>query len=156
MAHYRLGAALAALAVAISCPAFAQIPPNETDLKAAFCLGVLNAYTPADSAKATTPEIARLEAETETKVLAARQRVQAYLMPRLQFIDQTSIFYAMAEGRRADEQAAAQFSKCQWDPASISALSNRNAKTLAEAMNKCMGAINDRIKSCYDPSFLPF
>lgn len=156
MASCRLGATIATLMAAIASPALAQVLPNDTDLKAAFCVGVLKNFSPIDPAKVRTPEIARLEAETDAKISALRQRLQAYLMPRMQFIDQTSIVFAMAEGQRAEDQAAAQWIKCQSDPASLSALSDRNAKAMTEAMNKCMGPISDRIKPCYDLSFLPF
>ena len=156
MASYRLRATIATLMAAIACPAFAQVLPNDTDLKAAFCVGVLKTNSPIDPTKATTPEIARHETETNAKLSATLHRLQSYLMPRMQFIDQTSILFAIAEGGRASDQATAQWIKCQSDPTSLSALSDRNAEAMTEAMNKCMGAIQDRIKPCYDPSFLPF
>lgn len=151
-----VGTAVAAIAVAITGPAIAQSAPTDTDLKAAFCIGVLKDYSPADTSTAKTPDIARLEAETNAKVVAARQRIQAYLVPRARFIDQTSIYYAIAEGVRANDQALARFKECQSDPASLSALAAKDAKALAEAMSRCQGNASERIRSCFDPSFLPF
>lgn len=151
-----IGTAVAAIAVAFTSPAMSQSAPSDTDLKAAFCAGVLKGYSPADTATAKTPDIARLEAETNAKVMAASQRIQAYLIPRGRFIDSTSIFYAIAEGVRANDQAAARFKECQSDPASLSALAAKDAKALTDAMNRCQSAVSERIKPCFDPSFLPF
>lgn len=149
--------ALAPIAV-IASPACAQALPNETDLKAAFCQGVLNSVQPGlqSTKPSLTPEIARLVADSAEKLVAAQQRLYSYLFPRAQFVDKTSLTFAMAEGGRAWHQAAKRFTECQSDPASLAALSARDAKALTAAMEKCNGAARDRIKPCFDPSFLPF
>ena len=144
--------------LACSGGAAAQMSPNETDLKAAFCAGVLKSSVEG-SAKwkpSTDPTIADLEKRIKEQMFAAQQRVLAYLMPRMQFVDQTSLIFALTEGKRASEQNVARWIECQTDSDSLAALSARNVKAMTEAMNKCLGPTRERTNECMNPSFLPF
>ena len=142
----------------ISGPAPAQVLPNDTDLKAAFCAGVLKSSVEgsAKSQPPTDPAIADLDKKSKEQLFAAQQRVLAYLMPRMQFVDQTSLMFALTEGGRAYEQNLTRWKECQWDPDSLAALAARDVKAMTAAMNSCMGPTGQRVRECYAPSFLPF
>jgi len=137
-------------------PAAAQIVPTDTDLKAAFCVGVLRELSPIDTTTATTPEIDRVVAELNAKKLAVLQHIRAYLLPRRRFIDLDSITSAMDEGGRAKQQSLARFLECASDPAWAAALKANDPKAMTRARENCEGTIGIRTRACFDLSFLPF
>ena len=143
---------------AVTSRAAAQVPPSDTVLKAAFCAGVLKSSIEgsAKSPLSSDPAIAAFEKKSNEQLLAAQQRVLAYLMPRMQFVDQTSLMLALAEGGRAYEQSGVRWRECQSDPDSLTAFSAREWKAWDKALNKCLGPTQVRIQECMAPSFLPF
>ena len=88
-----LAIAFGSCLLATASEAVAQIPPNDTDLKAAFCAGVLKSFIEGSekSQPSTDPAIASSARKSKEQLFAAQQRVLAYLMPRMQFVDQTSL-----------------------------------------------------------------
>ena len=153
-----LAIAVGSCLLATASEAVAQMPPNDTDLKAAFCAGVLKSFVEgsAKSPLSSDPAIAAFEKKSNEHLLAAQQRVLAYLMPRMQFVDQTSLIFALTEGKRASEQNVARWIECQSDPDSLTAFSAREWKAWDKALNKCLGPTEVRIRECMAPSFLPF
>lgn len=113
-------AAIAALCIQNA--AFAQtkslLPPEPTDLLAAYCIGFLQilqrgSKTVDNYLGEATPEtlatIARLRGENTE----ALQRLQGYLAPRLQFIDATGVAAAQSQATRDAQAASAAVQKCQ-------------------------------------------
>ena len=153
-----LAIAVGSCLLATASEAVAQMPPNDTDLKAAFCAGVLKSFVEGSekSQLSTDPAIASLARKSKEQLFAAQQRVLAYLMPRMQFVDQSSLIFALTEGKRASEQNVARWIECQSDSGSLTAFSAREWKAWDKALNKCLGPTQVRIQECMAPSFLPF
>lgn len=145
----RLVAFVLAVVALWASPVLAQMPPNDTDLKAAFCMGVLSRMISGAGAPnpIANPSANRRLEEGITKTRAAQQRTQAYLLPRTQFIDQGSVLYAMTEGIQTVSQSALRLTQCESDPAAISTI---------EAFTKCLGSSYERIQGCLNPTYLPF
>lgn len=141
-----------ACAVALHAQAFAQQPPTDTDLKAAYCIGVTQQTI--TSMPAGMPE--SLTATEQDRL----QHLQAYLVPRMQYVDPLGLAAARARGQ-ADERAivgpdmVACGMKCFAQP------SSGPASVAQAAAKQCMAACDTehrlpRIWACTDLSWLPF
>jgi hypothetical protein len=128
--------------IAISASANAQSVtlPNPTDLKSAYCIGRLN------GAKIKVDELpaqfrSQLE-ETQRQVDTSLQKLRAYLLPRLPFLDTSSVDLAVRSGEAARERTGGSWQRCM--------------KPENEEIHlSCKADIED-VKSCRIPSFLPF
>lgn len=143
--------AILACAVALAGPihARAQQPPTDTDLKAAYCIGVTQqtlSLIPSD-----------LPASASESMRDRLQHLQQYLLPRMPYIDPLGIAAARSRGQgdaasATTPEALACAARCPVPPANTDPL---------EAMKQCAlscdtGHRLPRIWACNDLSWLPF
>lgn len=130
----------------------AQQPPNDTDLKAAYCIG---------SIQQTLANAGPNLAESMNKTWQDRlQHLRAYLVPRVQYIDAVGLAAASARGQ-ADTKAIgdSEFWACATPCATPKVPPPKGGADAA--MQKCMLACDTehrlpRIWACNDLSWLPF
>lgn len=118
--------------------------PTDIDLKAAYCLGTYKEVLAADFSQSPDRSISQMN---QKKAGINRDRIQAYLLPRLLYLDSTGIVVANSRGINDSRDATDAMGRC---------LSTCGPQS--ECVIKCA---NDdpamiRVKSCSDPSFLPF
>jgi hypothetical protein len=125
-------------------------PPSDTDLKAAYCIGV--AQQTLTSMPAGMPD--SLTAAQRDRL----QHLQAYLVPRMQYVDPLGLGAARARGQ-IDEQAVTTpdmvtcSSRCFAQPA--------KPASDPTALKQCVQACDTehrlpRLWTCADLSWLPF
>lgn len=109
------------------------MPPNDIELRVAYCTGRFK-DTGVDTA--AIPEALRASAEkTIAEVRVAMGKYEAYLMPRLRYLDMDAIMAAMHQGELARDRV-------QQDCADAN--SDQCKRTSAD------------IKDCREAAFLPF
>lgn len=114
--------------------------PSDTDLRAAFCLGALRDVQPIPLDGIPSQfrqDVERLNLEVRT----SRERLQAYLLPKMQYLDPTGIAVAAEQGHRAAQRSEAQAGKC----------ANQSGDEIAECMRD-----NMQVSECRKAGFLPF
>lgn len=143
--------------------------PNENELHSAYCVSLLklqiqffqNGLTQAEaSAKnpttPSTPGLQELTAKARTemrenlaKLGAARDRLQAYLLPKMMKLDSAALALAMKRGE-ADWQAF----RVMGDRCGATC---SPAKQSSACWSSCVDtALIDRIRACASPTWLPF
>lgn len=141
----------AAPALFFGAAAYAQQLPNETDLKAAYCMGVIKkvlgdvGHVDIGSLSAT-PEMKKNFSEGMNKLNGNLRRLQMYLVPRIPYLDMVGIEAARIRGDE-DESSGVQ---------SI-AICNKNCMDI-DCAQRCIdkNEFAPRIRICYDLSFLPY
>ncbi|CAE6803291.1 hypothetical protein R75461_05292 [Paraburkholderia nemoris] len=140
--------AVGMLCMGLFATAYAQQPPTDTDLKAAYCIGVMQ------------QEIAQIPQGMPASIAQSRQdqlnHLQAYLVPRMQYVDPLGPAAARARGQTdskviTDPDMIACTSRCTTPP-------NVDPAT---AMKQCALSCDTehrlpRIWACNDLSWLPF
>ena len=134
--------------------AHAQQPPTDTDLKAAYCIGVVQQnLTLIPAADLNRPDVT----DSIRKSLQDQlNHLRAYLFPRMQYVDPLGIAAARARGQTdatavVGPEMMACASRCTAPP---------NADALT-AMKQCALSCDTehrlpRVWSCQDLSWLPF
>ncbi len=146
------------LAALTACSAEADPLPSQVDLKAAYCISVIQD----DVAALSTPDLSLPDAAKQL-VAAAREKaesnlrhLQRYLIPRIQYLDTGAILAAAQQGK----EDSALISKGHLGEACITSCLPRRqeAKAWKACMIKCMESDSTyaRLKTCSDLSFLPF
>lgn len=155
-----------ALTLAVSesiCYAQQQIiPPTDTDLKAAYCIAVEQAFLgnlrqiwpgienaqPGDSTGIPSPVL-----NSRDGTIDELKHLQRYMLPRTQYVDAVALREAMAEGKQ------------DWSKVNSSGVSNCTARCVlashdSAAVSACVKACDpdtfSRLWSCNDLSWLPF
>lgn len=114
--------------------------PSDTDLRAAFCLGALKDVQPIpleSFPEQFKDDVGRLN----NQVAVSRERLQAYLLPKLEYLDPAALAVAAEQGRRAAQRAEAQAGQC---------LNKPNGE-----ITECMRD-NLQVSDCREAKFLPF
>lgn len=117
--------------------------PEPPDLKAAFCLGAMKNHVPITmdnlfiGKPPDNPELRQELARVEDKFQSAHRRLQAYLLPRLRYLDADAMLLAAKAGEAA-------------------ALETDKAISACSGSGPCMERARLRTKDCYEPGFLPF
>lgn len=130
---------LAAIALIISAPAFANGRlPEPTDLKAAFCAGVLKEL--GRPGVLTGDEVIQKATErVQADYDSATRRLKAYLLPRSDYLDTEFLFAAMNIGEATQRQGRADMIACK-----------------SKGSLFCITDATKRSAECLYPDFLPF
>lgn len=134
--------------------------PSQADLKAAYCIPVLQNTAKVLSVpiEPATPEVKAAMQKAVNKAKDDQNRIRSYLLPRLPHLDVTGIELAMKRGDDDIRQDLSIISAC------FTAIKNgscENSQTIEGAQacySKCMSQNEpgNRMKSCQDLSWLPF
>lgn len=85
--------------------------PSDVDLKASYCMGVLNALPRAVTGEPNQPFIEGARA-IDRPAEIARERLRAYMVPKLPYLDQEALVIAGEQGRRAYVRGDANVQEC--------------------------------------------
>ena len=132
---------------------FAQVPPSDIDLKAAYCLETNRAILAEQSGQdPKPPALAQMTSDANDHI----NRLQSYLLPRLPELDALPL---LAASKRADMDIARLKSvanSCQ-QRAITDCGAGSGAKCLVESYQACTrGELLDRVQSCTNLNWLPF
>jgi hypothetical protein len=144
----KCGSASAACIIfsAVSTAAFAQTDrlPTPLDLKAAFCFGFMGEVVEKDSDTSNIPPPYKaVFDDAVVQNASVRERLRRFLLPRLSYLDSTSILVAVAEGKAAYGASIAAIGKC--DPGAGQ-----------QAYRACFDRSTERTAGCYKSAFLPY
>jgi len=127
---------LAASAIAVT-PAYAQVAPTDNDLRAAYCIGRINA-PPLDVDQfppAVRSQLQHLNEQTENTL----RRLRTYVLPKLYQLDPDAMILANKQGEAARQRTGDMMNRCLQD----------------KADRECVRDMQD-IKNCREATFLPF
>lgn len=132
---------------------FAQAPPSDIDLKAAYCIEANRAILAEQSGQdPKPPALAQMTSDARDHI----NRLQGYLLPRVPELDAMPL---LAASKRADMDIAQLKSlagNCQ-QRAIAECGSGGGAKCLVESYHSCTkGELLDRVQSCTNLNWLPF
>jgi len=132
---------------------FAQVPPSDIDLKAAYCIEANQAILAEQSGQEPKPLVlAQMISDTREH----NNRLQGYLLPRLPELDALPL---LAASKRADGDIAQLKSlagSCQRE-AIAECGAGGGAQCLVERYHTCTkGELLDRLQSCTNLNWLPF
>lgn len=155
-------------AFAVTTDAQQQAVPTDTELRSAYCMSVIKAEVgvyqrgaaKADAAvkNASTPEqqqwAAKISAEAHeelTKLEAALDRLQLYLLPRLQARDPVALAAAMKRGDADFQGLMTMGERC---PTKCGGPQDDKWRA---CMNSCLDKdLQARVRACDTPTWLPF
>ncbi|MGP8439958.1 hypothetical protein ACT2FY_32325 [Paraburkholderia fungorum] len=125
--------------------AHAQQPPTDTDLKAAYCIGVLQ------------QEIAQMPQDIPASAVQSQQEqirhLQSYVIPRTQYIDPLGLAVARTRG----QNDAKVLTDPQMQECSLPCATQPNADALKQCVLSCDTQHRlPRMWACNDLSWLPF
>jgi hypothetical protein len=133
----------------------AQELPSEIDLRAAYCLSVVQHQV--STAKASIadgdPDLKEVLAAILTELTENLRRLRLYLLPRLSHLDTLGLFAAMKRGKedvvKSDTYHHACDDKCD---------SLRDTRSRVSCSQKCHDAnpFTPHLRTCGDLSWLPF
>lgn len=145
------GAFLAALAC-LPTPTFAQQLPTDIDLRAAYCLPIVNDelatfQTPIDPS-VLTPQMKQGVESAIAEAQERANRLKRFLLPRVPYLDATALLAASTQGKQ-DEQRGLQdtrecFTSCQ------------GASDSRACMTSCETDALARVRRCSKLDWLPF
>lgn len=132
--------------------AHAQQPPNDVDLRAAYCLPVVNEQVTViqsgQSGQPLPPQAERAVKEMAADAQARSDHLKRYLLPRMPYLDATALAAAAAQGRedsqRGQQDTAQCFSSCERDANPRQCLSSCTTETMT------------RVRRCTKLDWLPF
>ena len=132
---------------------FAQVPPSDIDLKAAYCIETNRAILAEQSGQDAKPfALAQMASDARDHV----NRLQSYLLPRLPELDALPL---LAASKRADidiAQLKNMANSCQ-QRAITECGASSGAKCLVDSYHSCTsGELLDRVQSCTRLDWLPF
>lgn len=127
--------------------AFAQQLPDKADLKAAYCIPIMQAQVAnfQSDTHTTNPQVKQRIATALAEVSGRLQRTQRYLIPRIPYLEPTALAAARQQG--LDDQATAlkQVIDCA-----------QKCETPA-CLDKCVPAEpGNKVRACTQTDWLPF
>ena len=133
---------LAGLCASGAAPA-GKVKPEQVDLKAAFCIGMLRA----DLAAIEHNGGAGANDGSIIKARSALQRLDRFLVPRMAYLETAEIENALALGRQAAMRANDDFDAC-----------SRTCADDAACLDRCVSRSMAMTQTweCNSPAFLPF
>jgi len=137
------------ISVMLSPNCLAMELPTPTDLKATYCLNILNYYKKVLSEKSAneSPTSQQILKETVEIAETKLQRLEAYLLPRLPYLDVTGIIFAAGRAQSDIKSMKSHLIAC----------SQQCGQDLNCILKCSHGAESaQQMKSCQDLSFLPF
>ena len=140
----------------VSTSAMAQQLPNQTDLKAAYCIPILKAGVSGIDPN-SSHQARNIMSELRERAESSLRRVQLYLTPRLSYLDPYAIQAAMKSGEDDLVRVSSEFNS-QIEPCTQTCMSKAMSDSLTrECITKCTTTETiKRTSSCTDASFLPF
>lgn len=149
----------AAFSLLLSCPALAQNPPTDVDLKTAYCIGVLEhrIATMEDFAK-RNKEIEKYSEEMLRQPRSDLHRLRNYLLPRAPKLDLDGVVAAKNRGA-IDRQASVRQTEFCLDRCPLAAKAGSPA---VDKWNQCLASCGSqepavaREDSCKNVNWLPF
>jgi len=132
---------------------FAQVPPSDIDLKAAYCIEANKAILAEQSGQDPKPlALAQMASDTRDHI----NRLQGYLLPRLPDLDALPLLAASQRAQGDIAQLKNLASSCQ-RRAINECGTNGGAQCLVESYHSCTkGELLDRLQSCTNLNWLPF
>jgi hypothetical protein len=132
---------------------FAQVPPSDIDLKAAYCIETNRAILAEQSGQDPKPlALAQMTSDAHDHI----NRLQSYLLPRLPDLDALPL---LAASKRADldiAQLKSLANSCQQRAITECGVAG-GAKCLVDSYHTCTrGELLDRVQSCTSLDWLPF
>lgn len=147
------------LVVSLSAAAESKSLPSDTDLKAAYCIGVMNDQALLfEDIRKYPPSLPRAREVELTKFFADfdenRARLRNYLLPRLASLESSGIGSALKSGEADSRRIVSETSSC------IAACQvKQDSSPLAGCSSSCNGNPNGvakRVRACQDISWLPY
>jgi len=152
-----IGALNFALASMLSLSCHAERPPNDNELKAAYCLKIYQARTALRNEFSWLGSKFKALGDQSTE---NERRLRGYLFPRLQSLDVDALLFAF---RRAEEDLESYkntpcyLANREFNDKPISQLSKKQYEEFQQCLNSTTNdAAAKRIGSCDDLSWLPF
>lgn len=130
--------------------AYSQQMPNRDDLKAAYCISVMQSHSLEDGLKSLTGLSSDADKFVATEIDKHRTdlaRLQAYLRPRAKFLDLDSLNSARLRGVADSTRYDVDIMSCFTDCRDIECLERHCGKDSAAGI---------RLSTCDDLTFLPF
>ena len=149
--------------------------PSETDLRAAYCLPVLQKDIDSiekmialtddqikhiedmpESSRQGVLQMLQKSKQTLPQTLSERRsslnRVQLFILPRMQYLDASALLGATARGTADTRELEEKVSACQKDCGS-----HTSADDFTGCANTCIGRdLMARLNACRNPMWLPF
>ena len=137
--------------------------PDQTDLRAAYCIPIVKSWiallpsqdspipasaTPAE--RQSTEEINQFMAKMRTQELERLRRLQLYVIPRLSYLDTTSMMAAMKSGEEDVARASFLADQC------TTKCSGQGSACISECGKNSSGELTARMKACSNTTWLPF
>ncbi|SAK77628.1 hypothetical protein AWB81_03748 [Caballeronia arationis] len=127
-------------------------PPNDVDLRAAYCVPIVrnqvdiyqNAMTEPPSNSQVDQAIKKLAADAQQNLA----RLQRYLVPRMPYLDSTALLAAMAQGKDDSQRALTEATQCM--------ATCQNKPNPMQCMNACTTDTMQRVRRCSQLDWLPF
>lgn len=130
--------------------------PNEVDLRAAYCIPVINNdlqemnydFSGMDA------EIVNMAAKKKSEIENDLNRLKSYLLPRLKYLDNLSLGVARERGKADVDRFNHDKKVCVYDVCQA----QKSTTAKSECAIKCLDGnqVRERLKRCNDLSFLPF
>ena len=138
----KIAAVLLTVALGFSV-ANAEVLPDQVDLKAAYCLPVLQAFSSKDIEDGWPEDAKQSLLRHREKQRVDLRRLQLYLFPRLSYLDRNSLTGARKSGEEDYARFVAELKTC--------------AKGTSSDFGSCVKTETfRRLGACDDLSFLPF
>jgi hypothetical protein len=145
---------ICAVLIAFSALSYAGQLPTDVDLKASYCLGVINGFNESwrtlDSTK-LSPELAQqfqqLSAEIVRDTAAVSQKLRNYLLPRVPYLEPMALMAATNQGLIDFRRNKPIFQNCSANcQETVNCLTACQHEPLAEKVTPCL----------QEPTFLPY
>ena len=130
-----------------------QSLPNEVDLKAAYCSGVIDGAINFVSASIEKTGNEKHDADVkksmdnnQAQLLDGQKRVRVYLLPRIPFIETSSLATARSSGESDWRSSLSEINACMSTCEKVACMADCRARSRA----------TQRTSICFELSFLPF
>ena len=151
---------LTGLFVALLCgivahQAHAQQLPSPIDLKAAYCIPVVNHSIAlyANNLSSDNSPLAELQRKHHSELTSRRRRLNLFLMPRIDSLDSSSIVVALSRGKEDVSKLSEIQRVCDLKCGNVGNLDKQ-----FDCREQCGGEYDavKQIRTCNDLSWLPF